>query len=1278
MTTDITAALSDSFQIRCQMEGNFTVAQEWAIAEAVKTWETIITADIPDLLLTEDLAEVTYRGTTYSVDPDIDDITIVFVGFSQAENPDGTIIVGSSTVSTVRTGSVLPCVSAVGINNQAISDYWLDVYWLYMHEICHALGFYSVIWESDLRDDGPLSENALWSERNNGTPVFLGENALEEYRKIHPNATSVPLETIQLSGSYGTHFLSSEFMDRANQEIDFMVYNSGNASSLGWNVSISSVVLGAMEDLGYSINYAAEYQPDLPDFYITLDVLQDNAITDIYYTGIAYDAAFTIINTTGRTIVGAELVFSFDGGEQTQLISVLNANEAVTITVSFTSQTAGTIALAGTVSSLDGQYSSNITDFRYFNTVDYVNNNGDAIETPGTFRWALATLPADAEITFAEKYNITVKNGTLNIADRVINGAGSTLYSGTGDAAVRISGETVISALSIADRYTGTESFLTAGSEVILDNVSISTKQSTVLLTGNSLELNNSVIAGDTVNKCTIVIDTTLTLSGSGNTLMGNFNQIGGELFFSPDTSASANALLSISGAILSVGAMSLNCKENLAIGTTYTLVSAGDIADLDGKNVTVNGTGAITINGSDLDCGNYALALKTEGKKLLLSVIDKCPEGAVRIEFLPDYWQERMAAEPVFAWDLRNFSDGIFYNGASGQLNNVDGNSSLATRISGAGLGTVFGGGIATTGNCELYLLIAGTIGTIFGGGDGNDGTTDKTFISLENEAKIYNLFGGGRKSDGGMTTISIASGSVNYLFGGAYQSQTTGHNEQDNAFPDAVTIQMDGGSVWKFFGGSADGKIQGNIAITVTSGAITNVFYGGGIGDVTGNITIRFEQGVDLTAAPVLYGGIQIGVSGAITSANAELEQLFSRGDRSYSVDQTISMDFFGTTIAGMVFGGNFVNADTVGTLLSGTVKGGIQIHLENASAGSWIFGGSYVKSSSSNDTIFSGVQLQINGGDYHYLVGGSRAENGGIAIVSNVQIAITGGDFQSIILAGGYANDGESIVAGNTQLIIDTSSADVTFSNSLYLGGYAHTSESSAIVEGGTTAVISGSGEQLHFTGSICGGGFGGGDVTISGKRTIEFNDFSGNFNGVMRDFDRIVFSGNTSVNLTTEVVPELFSEWYFDLSQRQTDNAVVTMKNSAEISLCATNTLRIINVGTGWNDNSGTIVLIDAVDDLLAELSGLDFHLLFSNGNGTMIEETLIVNDHTGVDLGPNNWQLACDGNCLSLLWDTASSAETFHWAEQQNPSSCTAAALLPETEWIPKNTSGFLA
>ena len=56
MTTDITAALSDSFQIRRQMEGNFTVAQEWAIAEAVKTWETIITADIPDLLLTEDLA----------------------------------------------------------------------------------------------------------------------------------------------------------------------------------------------------------------------------------------------------------------------------------------------------------------------------------------------------------------------------------------------------------------------------------------------------------------------------------------------------------------------------------------------------------------------------------------------------------------------------------------------------------------------------------------------------------------------------------------------------------------------------------------------------------------------------------------------------------------------------------------------------------------------------------------------------------------------------------------------------------------------------------------------------------------------------------------------------------------------------------------------------------------------------------------------------------------------------------------------------------------------
>jgi hypothetical protein len=102
------------------------------------------------------------------------------------------------------------------------------------HEMGHVLGF-GTLWETD--------------GFNTSFGRYTGTNALNEYRALTGNtsATYVPLETGGGTGTANAHWSEAVF----NTEL-----MTGYAESTG-PMPLSRLTVAAMQDLGYTVNYAA-------------------------------------------------------------------------------------------------------------------------------------------------------------------------------------------------------------------------------------------------------------------------------------------------------------------------------------------------------------------------------------------------------------------------------------------------------------------------------------------------------------------------------------------------------------------------------------------------------------------------------------------------------------------------------------------------------------------------------------------------------------------------------------------------------------------------------------------------------------------------------------------------------------------------------------------------------------------------------------------------------------------------------------------------------------
>jgi len=215
-----TAADSDSMTALSTVRQSIQDACDYA----AQRWSQVITGDLPAVWDAQ-------RGVF------LDDLRITVQEglLGGGDGPGGAL--ENAGPDEFRAGTTgLPWAASAGIDPFDASDSQLRN--IVLHEFGHALGF------GIAGGGSPI----FYSQHVFGDG-FVGTNALREYRSLFGNAAaSVPLETGGGAGTAGAHWresvLTTELM-------------TGYSEARGVAMPLSRITVGAMQDMGYSVNYAA-------------------------------------------------------------------------------------------------------------------------------------------------------------------------------------------------------------------------------------------------------------------------------------------------------------------------------------------------------------------------------------------------------------------------------------------------------------------------------------------------------------------------------------------------------------------------------------------------------------------------------------------------------------------------------------------------------------------------------------------------------------------------------------------------------------------------------------------------------------------------------------------------------------------------------------------------------------------------------------------------------------------------------------------------------------
>jgi hypothetical protein len=212
------------FQITVDYSGTVRQSIRDACDWAAERWSQVITGDLPGVWDSS-------RGVF------VDDLRItVQEGLLGGGNGPGDALANAGP-DEFRSGAAgLPWAASAGIDPFDASDSQLRN--IVLHEFGHALGF-------GISGTGVPTFYSRFVVGDG----FTGTNALREYRSLFGGSnTSVPLETGGGAGTAGAHWRESVF----NTEL-----MTGYSEAPGVVMPLSAITVGAMQDMGYTVNYAA-------------------------------------------------------------------------------------------------------------------------------------------------------------------------------------------------------------------------------------------------------------------------------------------------------------------------------------------------------------------------------------------------------------------------------------------------------------------------------------------------------------------------------------------------------------------------------------------------------------------------------------------------------------------------------------------------------------------------------------------------------------------------------------------------------------------------------------------------------------------------------------------------------------------------------------------------------------------------------------------------------------------------------------------------------------
>jgi len=217
--TTTTPPTTGAFDIQISYAG-FTATQRAIFEQAAAKWESIIVGDLPN---------ATYNGIA------VDDLLINASSIA-IDGVNG--VLGQAGYDRLRTsGTRLPYHGSMEFDSadMAAMEANGSLFSVIVHEMGHVLGI-GTLWSS----------RGLLTGAGTSNPLFIGANAVAAYNSIFgTTSTGVPVENSGGSGTRDAHWREATFRN----EIMTGYINSGSNP-------LSSITIGSLQDLGYSVNYA--------------------------------------------------------------------------------------------------------------------------------------------------------------------------------------------------------------------------------------------------------------------------------------------------------------------------------------------------------------------------------------------------------------------------------------------------------------------------------------------------------------------------------------------------------------------------------------------------------------------------------------------------------------------------------------------------------------------------------------------------------------------------------------------------------------------------------------------------------------------------------------------------------------------------------------------------------------------------------------------------------------------------------------------------------------